>query len=1217
MKVIPPVLRGFQILSDEAGQIGGLCRRVFGALLLLQTVAQADKPAVSIAGLEPTVLFPDKEPLQQVGWLQVVNSGTASVPCTAIVKVDGKVQGKEQKLELPAGTSTQDVLIPEIKKAAEVEVELQSAGGETLAGHKQTWQPQRKWIVYVIKSSHEDLGYETFIFEKQHSIANNIDLARKFNGEKETPPDAAGKPSPRGFHYTLETLVFQRNYIDEKSEAAWRSVVEKDIKTGKMDLMGAPSGIHPQWMDYEELVRATYPARRETKDRFGLDLKTFLLVDNPSVSWSAAQVLADAGFRYVMRLGQPWRTGGKNNYEATKLPAIFWWEGPDRKSKVLYSWRPFYAENFWFGEPDGGGADLSDLAKINVNRELQKVQSGQQLGPYPYDAMIVASYEDHELPKWDNRALKRWQTQYRYPEIRIAGITDFFEYMERKYAKEIPTERGELNNFSGDYASIDPASQGWKRRASRLLPMAEGTAVLAGLLDPAYQAPLADTERAYTRLFDFVEHSWPTSPPPVDYQVFNAQWVKHQEGRRALDAAQTLTDSSFGALFKHIPTGDSAEVVVFNPLAHGRTDLAMVEGDFAGLVDAETGKPVPTQKIEGNRTLFIAENMPAYGYKTFRTNGAAIEGAAGKLESGEDFIGNEFYTIRFDKKTGAITSILDKQLNREVVDSKAKQQFNQMIWVRKNSRDGKEGKNIALTEGATLTPQSGPLRVEMVAKIDDPNTGAAVEQKVALYAGLKRIDVVNQLSHARAMHAAERSQRYRENIFYAFPVAVKDFTQRVEYPGGVVRPYDDQLRWGSHDYLNANWWVDVSNKDYGVTMAPWNATTVSFGDIRYNELSIDYKPEKPWLYSYAWSNRMSGLIELHPDEWNATLGYSFTTHEGDWDTGKVTQFGWSVASPLETRVLPAGQKGELPAERKSFLSVSAPNVQMTTLKQSLQPGRGWVARFVETDGKAAKVTVDLSHFPVTGAALCDLVENDVQPLTVKDGKVTFEIGPFAFTTIRFNGPKTALAAVADFKGEAVSDKSIRLTWKAVPEAAAYLVYRSEDPASPATAYNLIGRSATPEFTDDWLKIGTEYFYHVAPVSAFNQQGENSGQIAVRTDTKNISPPRAVTGLGIVRQGPRELKVYWDKSPEPDVARYLVYRSQNEDLPFAQWQNMATVTANPRFLQTWLDTTVSPASTYYYKVLPEDWSGNRQTASMATFASTPPEQKIEQVKKDEN
>jgi fibronectin type 3 domain-containing protein len=241
----------------------------------------------------------------------------------------------------------------------------------------------------------------------------------------------------------------------------------------------------------------------------------------------------------------------------------------------------------------------------------------------------------------------------------------------------------------------------------------------------------------------------------------------------------------------------------------------------------------------------------------------------------------------------------------------------------------------------------------------------------------------------------------------------------------------------------------------------------------------------------------------------------------------------------------------------------------------------------------------------------------VKSLVVKDGKVTLEMGPFSFATIRFNGPKTALAKVAGFKGEAVSDKSIKLTWEAVPKAAAYLVYRSEDPAAPATAYSLVGRSVEPTFTDDWLKIGTDYYYYVAPVSAFNQQGGLSGPLAVAAGKNNVSPPRELSGLGIIRQGPRELKVYWDKAPEPDVARYYVYRSQQGDAPAGQWQNVATVPANARFLQTWLDATVSPATTYFYKVFAEDWAGHRQTASKVTSAGTPPEQKIEQVKKDEN
>ena len=1156
--------------------------------------------AVSITEVRPTVLFPNKEPLQQIAWVDVANSGTSSVACKAVVKVDGKAQGEAQKLEVPAGASTQDVLIPDLAKPAQVTVELTDDGGKVLASHEQAWKPQRKWIVYLVKSSHEDLGYEDYIYEKQRKIADNIDLARPLNGPKENPPDAPGEPSPRGYHYTLETLIFQRNYIDERSEAAWREIVEEDIKTGKMDLMGAPSGDHTQWMDYEELVRSNYPGRREAMDRFGLDLKTYLMVDNPSVSWSAAQAAANAGFKYILRLGQPWRTGGHNNYQDTKVPPIFWWQGPDGHSRILYAWYPFYGGNFWHGEPDGGGFDLSDLAKLNVNKELQKVDSGETWGDYPYDALIISSYEDHETPKWDNRAAKRWQTQYRYPEIRIAGINSFFEYMERKYGKEIPTLSGELNNFSSDYATIDPTSQGWKRQASRLLPVAEGTAAIASLLDPAYQAPGDAIERTYLRLYDYTEHSWPTSPPPIGHHLFNAQWVKHLEARRALDHAKALADGGLSALLSNVPTGKKT-LAVFNSLAHSRTDLVKVDGEIPALLDSATGNAVPTQKV-GSQTWFIAENVPAYGYKTFEFATAPAQDGASPLETGSDFIANDFYKITFDTKSGAVTSILDKKLNRELVDAEAKAQFNQMVWVHKNARDGKQGSTYSPTKGARLIASSGPVLAQMRVEIDDAKTGTAIAQTITIYPHLKRIDIVNDLQHARALNANDRKERYRENVYYAFPFDVKDFTPRVEYPGGVVRPYDDQMRWGSHDYLNANWWVDVSNSKYGVTLAPWNATTFNFGEIRYNQFSIDYKPTSPWLYSYAWSNRMSGLIELSPEEWNASLGYSLTSHEGNWDTGAATQFGWSVASPLIARELPAGQKGSLPAKEKSFLSVDAPNVQLTTLKQSTQPGRGWVARLVETDGKATKVTVDLSQFPVRGAALCDLVENDISPLSVKAGKVTLEMRPFSFATIRFFGEDMALPVPVGFLAKALSDQSIQIVWEPVKGAAAYLVYRSEDPAAPASAYTLVGRTTQPGYTDEGLKIDTRYYYQVAAVTAQNQQGILTGPVMARTAAKNTSAPHEVDELGVVRIGPTELTVYWQKSPDPDVARYYVYRSEKPGVSFTE--PMATVPASQLFLQTYSDKNLKPATTYYYKVLAEDWAGNRQSASPETSATTP-------------
>ena len=430
-----------------------------------------------------------------------------------------------------------------------------------------------------------------------------------------------------------------------------------------------------------------------------------------------------------------------------------------------------------------------------------------------------------------------------------------------------------------------------------------------------------------------------------------------------------------------------------------------------------------------------------------------------------------------------------------------------------------------------------------------------------------------------------------------------NFEARAEQAGGVVRPYKDQLRWGSHDYLLANRWVDVSNSSYGVTMAPVEAITVSFGDIRYNRMSIDYQPANSHLYSYAYSNRMAGLLTLSADDCNATLRYSFVSHNGDWNSGEATSLGWSIAAPLEARMLPAGQTGSLPKDRASFVSVSAPNVQMVTLKQSEQPGRGWVVRLVETEGRATSVRVHLPHLPVSGAARCDLVENDQEPLEVRDRSVRLSIGAYAFVTVRLFEAGPAPGRVEGLRAQAVSDNKVRLRWKPV-SGAFYNIYRSEDPDAPPTAYSLAGRAGGPEFTDDWLKIDTEYHYYVAAVTPANNQGPVSPRVTVRTARANSSPPGPVEEVGVVRRAKDRLTVYWRKSADPDVARFLVYRGERPDFPIDSARPVRTIRPSGFFLETFMDTGLTPGKTYYYRVLPEDWAGHRQPRSAVAHATTP-------------
>ncbi len=395
--------------------------------------------SIRVLDVEPTVLFPKAEPLRQIALLKVANSGDTDVAATVEYSIAGQQLSRTAMFK--PGETQITLLVPDITASSELDLSIKtgrSAGGRELAHWKQTWEPQRKWQVFFVMSSHEDLGYEGTIYQKEHDNANWIDIGRRLSDPK----------VPMGgnhYHYNIETLVGARNYASERGETAWRDLVETEIKPGNMSLLGAPSGVHSHWMDYEELARMSYPARREMKDRYGLDIKTFMIVDNPSLSWSGAQAIADAGFKYVARWGQGWRSGGNNDYAHTQLPAIFWWQAPDGQHRVLFAWRSHYLMPFWYGQGPTTQQQITDIAAFEVSKSLKKVEAGTELGPYPYDAVVYPQYYDHDIPHVDHGVLPFWNTQFAYPVLKMTDPTDFFQYMETKYGAEIPTRAGDLN----------------------------------------------------------------------------------------------------------------------------------------------------------------------------------------------------------------------------------------------------------------------------------------------------------------------------------------------------------------------------------------------------------------------------------------------------------------------------------------------------------------------------------------------------------------------------------------------------------------------------------------------------------------------------------------------------------------------------------------------------------------------------------------------------
>lgn len=95
------------------------------------------------------------------------------------------------------------------------------------------------------------------------------------------------------------------------------------------------------------------------------------------------------------------------------------------------------------------------------------------------------------------------------------------------------------------------------------------------------------------------------------------------------------------------------------------------------------------------------------------------------------------------------------------------------------------------------------------------------------------------------------------------------------------------------------------------------------------------------------------------------------------------------------------------------------------------------------------------------------------------------------------------------------------------------------------------------------------------------------------------PPQAPTGLW-ASMLPGGLKVSWHANPEPDVAKYALYRSIYPDFAPAPENRLATIAGALEYLdETWY-----PGSNYYYKLRAKDCAGNE-----GPWASTLPDQYV--------
>ena len=357
--------------------------------------------------------------------------------------------------------------------------------------------------------------------------------------------------------------------------------------------------------------------------------------------------------------------------------------------------------------------------------------------------------------------------------------------------------------------------------------------------------------------------------------------------------------------------------------------------------------------------------------------------------------------MRLDPATGAIAELVDKELGRNLADPRAPCKLNELLYV-----SGGEKSRI-LQDYATLPPprleiagQHSARLVEnsgrrIVVRAQAPNV-PEIETEISVNDALRRVDIRNRLR--------KEATRAKEAVYFAFPFAVSPPELAYQVQNAFVRPNTDQLPGAGREWFTTQNLVVARDAGAAIAWATPDAPLVTLTDINRGAWPKHLEIRNGWVFSYAMNNYW--FTNYKADQGGEfTFRYAITSGRalGEAD---LARFDAETRSPLVGyahydlgNVREAAHQTRMPADRGSFLSVEAPNAQVTAFKEA-EDGTGFILRLRETAGQAGTARLASPVFPLAAAYLTDGVEENRKPLPVGREGVAIPLKPRQFTTVR-------------------------------------------------------------------------------------------------------------------------------------------------------------------------------------------------------------------------
>ncbi len=432
-------------------------------------------------------------------------------------------------------------------------------------------------------------------------------------------------------------------------------------------------------------------------------------------------------------------------------------------------------------------------------------------------------------------------------------------------------------------------------------------------------------------------------------------------------------------------------------------------------MDSETGKDIPFEVLFRGRGIplpgfgpgsvrvrFVAHDVPPVGYKLFSVKSTGTTEVDQATEITGSVIENKFYRITVDPQGGAIASIYDKQLGRELVDTKSPYKFGAYLYVSggddypKNSlyRFGAALKPPALTvhpanSGRLVSAKQTPIGSVITLASTAPNT-PAIKTEIVLLNAEKKILI--------SYHLTKEKVLTRESAYIAFPFAVSQPEFAYGSQSAWVNPAKDELPGGSREWYLPTTFASVHDQEWAAAVTPIDAPLIAFGDIVRAEWPTEFKPKSSTIFSWLMNNYWGTNFPA----WQGgdfVFRYALTS-DAKFDPAALTRFSWNALTPLERDDIAANtEPSVLPPTASSLLEIDNPNVTLLTWKEA-EALDGSILRLQESAGTASSVAIRSKFLTVQQAWLCDALEDKQSELKVDAAGIAVSIQPFQTLTIR-------------------------------------------------------------------------------------------------------------------------------------------------------------------------------------------------------------------------